>query len=97
MPYVLKANRAAIEERIERLVRYLDLSEAGFDGFLNWVLGLREQLGIPHSLAAIDIDDSDAVRVGRMAVADIAAGGNPISFDAQEYAAIFSDAVHGQL
>lgn len=97
MPYVLKANRAAIEERIERLVRYLDLSEAGFDGFLNWVLSLREQLGIPHSLAAIDIDDSDAERVGRMAVADIAADGNPISFDAQKYAAIFKDAVHGRL
>lgn len=97
MPYVLKANRNAIEKRIERLARYLDLADPGFDGFLSWVLGLREKLGIPHSLAAIDIDDSDADRVGRMAAEDPSAGGNPIPFDAQQYAAIFKDAVNGRL
>ena len=101
MPYVLKANRSQIEERIERLARYLDLADCGFsnnfDGFLDWVLAIREQLGIPHSLAAIDIDDSDAERVGQMSTQDPSAGGNPISFDAQQYAAIFKDAVHGRL
>lgn len=101
MPYVLKANRSQIEERIERLARYLDLADCGFsnsfDGFLDWVLAMREQLGIPHRLTAIDIDDSDAVRVGEMSAVDPSAGGNPIPFDAPQYAAIFSDAVHGRL
>ena len=97
MPYVLKANQEAIEERIERLARYLDLPEPGFDGFLNWVLALREQLAIPHTLAAINIDDSDAEQIGRMAAVDPSAAGNPIPFDAQRYAAIFSNAVNGQL
>ncbi len=97
MPYVLKANRKMIEARIIRLARYLDLPDPGFEEFLNWVLGLREQLGIPHSLAAIDIDVSHAEQVGRMAAADPSAAGNPIAFDAPEYAAIFNDAVHGQL
>ncbi|MBU6952656.1 iron-containing alcohol dehydrogenase [Hahella sp. HN01] len=97
MPYVLKANREAIEERITRLVRYLDLSEQGFDGFLNWVLALRESLGIPHALSAIGIDDSDAERVGAMAVEDPSAGGNPVAFDAGQYAELFRNAVHGRL
>ncbi len=101
MPYVLKANRAAIEARIERLSRYLDLPgegfDSGFDGFLCWVLALREQLAIPHSLASINIDASDAVRVGQMAAEDPAAGGNPIPFDAQQYSLIFTEAVQGRL
>jgi alcohol dehydrogenase class IV len=97
MPYVLVANRKAIEAPIQRLGRYLDLPESGFDGFLNWVLGLREQLGIPHALSAIDIDDRDAEKVGRMAAEDPSAGGNPIPFDAGQYEAIFRNAVAGRL
>ncbi len=97
MPYILKANRSVIEERIERLARYLDLTDASFDGFMRWILALREQLGIPHSLAAIEIDDSDAERVGRMSSEDPSAGGNPIPFDAKQYADIFKDVVHGRL
>ncbi|GIT49489.1 MAG: hypothetical protein Ct9H300mP14_14170 [Gammaproteobacteria bacterium] len=40
MPYVLKANRPAIESRIERLGRYIGLSDTGFDSFMDWVLSL---------------------------------------------------------
>lgn len=97
MPYVLKANRSEIEERIERLARYLGLAEPGFDGFLSWVLQLREQLGIPHSLAAININDSDAETVGRMAAEDPSASGNPIQFGAEKYSQLFASAVAGKL
>ena len=58
MPYVLQANKSVIEEKITRLARYMGLADAGFTGFLNWVLNLREELAIPHSLAAIGIDDT---------------------------------------
>ncbi|WP_207061649.1 iron-containing alcohol dehydrogenase [Motiliproteus sp. SC1-56] len=97
MPYVLKANREAIEARIVRLSRYLGLKQASFDGFLEWVLALRGQLEIPHTLTDIGIGDSGAERVGRMAVADPSAGGNPIPFDAERYSAIFCDAVNGRV
>ena len=97
MPYVLKENRRVIEGRIERLARHLNLAEAGFDGFLNWVLALREQLGIPHNLAAINIDDSDAEKVGRMAVEDPSASGNPVALSAEQYSQLFSNAVQGDL
>ena len=97
MPYVLKANRSAIEEKINRLNRYLGLANSGFDGFLDWVVELRAQLGIPHALAAINIDDRDSETVGRMAVADPSAGGNPINLRNEDYQRIFQDAVTGQL
>ncbi len=97
MPYVLKANRSAIEEKTDRLNRYLGLANSGFDGFLDWVIELRAQLGIPHTLAAINIDDHDSETVGRMAVADPSAGGNPINLRSEDYRRIFQDAVTGQL
>lgn len=95
MVYVLQANRNKIEEPIERLTRYLGFEEPGFDAFLQWVIKLREQLGIPNTLAAIDIDDSKAKLVGEMAVEDPSSGGNPIQFSATEYQKIFLNAVHG--
>lgn len=97
MPYVLKANRAEIEQRIDRLTRYMGLAQTGFDGFLQWVLDLRKQLDIPHTLAQIDIDLAQAELVGSMAVQDPSAGGNPIAFSAAQYQQIFTDAVNGTL
>lgn len=97
MPYVLQANRAEIEARIDRLTHYMGLEKTGFEGFLGWVLALRKQLGIPHTLADIGIDAVQAERVGEMAVEDPSAGGNPVSFDAGQYQQIFIDAVAGNL
>jgi len=97
MPYVLNANRTAVAARLDRLARYLDLPRPDGAGVLAWVLGLRRQLGIPHQLAAIGIDDLEAERVGRMAAADPAAAGNPIPFDATRYRALLRDAVQGRL
>ncbi len=97
MPYVLQANRDKIEERIERLTRYMGLVEPGFDSFMNWILSLREELAIPHTLNRIGIDDSKAETVARMAIEDPSAGGNPIDFTALEYEKIFLNAVQGEL
>ncbi len=97
MPYVLQANRRAIEERITGLARYLDLPRPSFSAFLDWVLALREQVGIPHTLAEIGIDAAQAGLIGEMAVADGSSGTNPIPFNKAEYAAILCKAVAGSL
>jgi alcohol dehydrogenase len=94
---VLIRNRSVIEERITRLSRYLELDDASFDGFLSWVLTLREQLNIPHTLAEIGINLDDAVLVGKMSAKDAASAGNPIILTDAEYSLLFSDAVKGQL
>ena len=97
MPYVLKANRVEIESRIERLARYLELESTDFDGFVDWILALRTELDIPHSLAEIGIDAAQIAKIGQMAVKDAAAGGNPIQFNAEQYSAICLAAVNGEL
>ncbi|MCE8053394.1 iron-containing alcohol dehydrogenase [Halomonas daqingensis] len=97
MPYVLRANERAIGEPMVRLGRYLNLDQPGTAAVIKWVLGLRERLGIPHTLAELGIDTRQADKVGRMAVADPSSGTNPVAFDADEYRGIFVAAVEGRL
>ena len=58
MPYALKRNKKAIEEKIISLSRYLNLDDQTFEGFMSWILYLREELSIPHTLKELIEDDS---------------------------------------
>ena len=97
MPYVLQANAAAIAEPMARLARYLGLPGSGSDAELEWVLGLREQIGIPHSLEEIGIDAEQVERVGQMAAADPSGATNPLALDAAQYSRLFERALRGVL
>jgi len=96
MPYVIIANRKMITEPIERAGRYLGI-RGGFDGFVKWVLRLRKEIGIPHSLKEIGIDDKRLTEVAAMAVKDPSAGGNPIRFSEKQYKTLARKCVKGNL
>jgi alcohol dehydrogenase class IV len=97
IPYVLQRNKGEIDTRITRLAKYLDLDDPSFDGFLDWVLQLRKELDIPHSLAQIGITLDDVELVGKMSANDAAAAGNPITLTAVQYSQLFAQAVQGKL
>lgn len=97
MPYVLKFNRSAIEERITRLAAYLGLANPGFDSFLDLVMRLRSDTGVPHSLAELGVDDGKTALIAQMAVVDPSAGGNPLPLSEDSVSQLFSDALHGRL
>ncbi|NVZ83717.1 iron-containing alcohol dehydrogenase [Pseudomonas yamanorum] len=98
LPYVLVANREVISQDIARLARYLELPQADFNGFLEWVLALRQRLGIPHTLADIGLDADAAPWVGEQAVAEISSSDtNARPLNANDYSQIFRNAVHGEL
>ncbi|PPA77185.1 alcohol dehydrogenase [Achromobacter spanius] len=97
MPYVLKANQHAVAPRLEALARYLDLPGDGPGAVLDWVLRLREAVGIPHTLAEIGIDEGQAERVGRMASEDPSGGTNPLNFTADAYSQLLQAAIRGNL
>ena len=96
MPYVLKANYGAIHVRIGHLAGFLGL-QPNFDSFLEWVLALRAEIGIPHDLAAILDDRHSIAGIGAMAVADPSAGSNPILFSAAQYQQLLKAALAGDL
>ena len=55
MPYVLNFNKDVIEDRIISLSKYLDLNKKSFDGFMEWILELRSNLAIPHTLKELNL------------------------------------------
>lgn len=77
MPPVLRFNRPAIEEKINAAAAYLGIS-GGFDGFYDFVLGLRADLGIPDKLAALGVGTDRIDELAEAAVADPSTGGNPV-------------------
>lgn len=98
LPYLLVANRPAIEADATRLARYLELPEASFEGLLGWVLELRSAVGIPHTLRELGLDGEDAQWVGEQAVADISSSEtNALPLQAEDYSRIYLDAVNGVL
>jgi len=96
MPYVVKANRRKIERDIDRAAAYLGI-KGGFDGFLRWILALRKETGIPHTLAEIGIDTSRLDEVAAMAIKDPSAGGNPIAFTENQYRLLAKRCVMGEM
>ncbi len=96
MPYVLEANRSAIEPTIDRLAAYVDIA-GGFDGFLEHIVALRASLGVPHRLVDLDVDAAQVATISEAAAVDPSASGNPIPFTAELAAEVFTRACAGQL
>jgi len=97
MPYVLDFNRKAIDERMTRLARFLNLPNPSFAAVQKWILDLRTEIKIPHTLKEIGVDDKRVDEVAKMAEADPSAGGNPIKVGAKELGAIFVNGLTGVL
>jgi alcohol dehydrogenase class IV len=97
MPYVLAFNRPAIEEKITRLARYLNLPDPGFAAVLTWVLALRKEIGIPHTLADLGVKEADLDVLVPEAVDDPSTGGNPRPAGAAEMREMFVNAIRGHL
>ena len=94
MPYVLEFNRPAIDVKIARLAAWLGIAN-GFEGFLNAVMDLRRDIGVPHTLAGLNVDDRYRDRIARMAVVDPTAGGNPVPLTEAAADALFGAALSG--
>jgi alcohol dehydrogenase len=97
MPYVLAFNRAAIEDRATRLAAFIDLPDPSFAALLDWILELREELGIPHDLAGLEVPADRFDRIALMAEADPSAGGNPLPFDAAAARQVLHAALNGHV
>ncbi|TWB61487.1 alcohol dehydrogenase [Rhizobium sp. ERR 922] len=90
MPAVLRFNRKAIEEKIACAAAYLGIS-GGFDGFYDYVLKLRSELGVPESLSAMGIAPDRIDELSAMAIEDPSAGGNPVPMTLENTKALFRD------
>ena len=97
MPYVLERNREAIEDKINAVARYLDLENSTFEGFMKWILDLRKELKIPHTLKELINDNSRLEEMSKMALNDPSTGGNPISLTQNDFFDLYKNSYDGKL
>jgi alcohol dehydrogenase class IV len=97
MPYVLLFNRTAIEDKMTALARYLNLPNPSFQAVLDWVLRLREQIGIPHTLQDIWVSEEYAAQLAPMAENDPSSGTNPLTLTADNLEKLYLRAIRGDL
>jgi len=96
MPYVLAFNQSAIEQKMARLARWLDIGD-GFDDVMTWVLDLRTSFAIPHTAEQLGVDASRLDELSVMAANDPTAGGNPLPVAAPEMRQMFDAAMSGKV
>lgn len=96
MPYVLMANKSAIEGKIARLAAYIGLAPS-FEAFLHAVIGLRLRLEVPHTLRDFNVDGEQREKIGDMAIVDPTAGGNPVELTKERALDIFDRALEGRV
>ena len=97
MPYVLLRNRSVIEEKIISLTRYINLPQNTFDAFMNWILELRKNLDVPHTLKDLIEDDSKFEKMSVMALNDPSTGSNPIELTKEDFLQLYKDSFNGIL
>lgn len=97
MPYVLEWNRAALEDKFVRLAAWLGLAEQSYAGVMRWVLELRREIGIPHTLAEIGVKEEHARPFAPQAFADPSTGGNPLPMTTDDFERLYLNCIKGEL
>ncbi|HUD52886.1 iron-containing alcohol dehydrogenase [Parvibaculum sp.] len=97
MPYVLVHNKSAIEEKLAAAARYMGLKDQSFNGYVDWVLAIREEIGIPNTLKEIGFGEDAIPEAAPMALEDPSTGGNPLPMTVGDYERLYRNAIEGRL
>lgn len=96
MPYVLAFNEQAISERLGRAAAYMGIGNT-FTDYMNWVLSMREDVGIAHTLEAVGVTRAHIPSLAVAASLDATAPGNPIKVGPAEFEQLLTNALLGRL
>ena len=98
MPYVLTFNKDSIENKIINISKYLELKDQSFEGFINWILDLREKLNLPHKLSeVIKKEDLDIEKLSKIALDDPSTSTNPKKMSIDHMKDLYEHSMSGKL
>ena len=75
----------------------MDLSDPSFNSFMKWILDLRKNLNIPHTLKDLINDDSKFEKMSLMALKDPSTSSNPIKLDQKDFLQLYKNSYLGKL
>jgi alcohol dehydrogenase class IV len=97
MPYVLAWNRQALEEKMVRLAAFLGLRQHSFSGVMDWVLELRQTIGIPLTLSDLGVREEHVSTFAPQAFEDPSTGGNPLPMNVLDFEQLYRNCISGTL
>ncbi len=97
MPYVLEFNADSIEDKLTALARLLDLPSPGPESVIKWVVDLRSEIGIPHTLADLGMEKSHIEQFSKMAIVDPPTATNPIPMTIELFEQLYEKCIDGKL
>ncbi len=97
MPYVLIKNKEVIKDKIINLCRYLNLNNESFNTFIEWILEMRKELNIPHTLKELIKEDNFFEKMSEMALADPSTSTNPLRLNKDDFLKLYQDSFNGNL
>ena len=90
LPYALQQNGVEIREKIEKLCLLLDIENPSFESFLQYILDLRDTLGIPSTLVEAKIPHERVSEVASIAYDDPSTGSNARALKVKDFEALFT-------
>ena len=95
LPYALRQNKSAIENKMKKLCLFLDIENPSLDSFIAYIINLRQTLGIPSNLSEAKISDDRADEIGVLAYADPSTATNAKKLEIEDLTVLFKAAHSG--
>ena len=95
LPYALRQNKSAIQDKMKKLCVFLDIQNPSLESFIDYIIDLRQTLGIPSNLSEAKISDDRADEIGVLAYADPSTASNAKKLEIEDLTVLFKAAHSG--
>ena len=95
LPYALRQNKSAIQDKMKKLCVFLDIENPSLDSFIAYIIDIRQTLGIPSNLSEAKISDDRADEIGVLAYADPSTASNAKKLEIEDLTVLFKAAHSG--
>ena len=95
MPYVLEYNVRDIEDKLTTLASFLGLADPSPEAVMQWVVDLKQEIGIPTTLTDLGVNTSHVTEFSKMAVLDPSTSTNPRNMDQGNFEELYEICING--
>lgn len=97
LPYTMLFNSRSVPDRFVRLAQAANILPATPETFIKWIIELRREIGIPHTLKEIGVRKDQLNNLVEVAIQDGCHQTNPVPVTEGDFRLIFRNAYEGTL
>jgi alcohol dehydrogenase class IV len=97
LPYAMAFNADAVPERMAELAQVVGANPWTGAGFVTWLTQLKQDTGIPRTLADVGVRMDQIPKLVEIAVADGCHQNNPKPVTDEDFRALFVEAITGAI